>query len=655
MAINNKPLGNSVNPVEANTGDVLPKLIDHNTSEQSFQEGMDDVARQVDRTQQDIGYNDDLTNRVAREGRTLHDRLETLEDLLGISNDTMGTQTGTRSSQIGGDLSTGAHIAGTLEVPTINASAVDTTQIANEAVTSAKIADGAILNEDINDSAAIARTKLETDLHTFTVTTGTDAAAMQDLGSDITVPLFSQDQDGVAVGPTSAQDTTAMVSSGTPSGDLWVLNSDNEWQQLANDTLEGSLIPAARVDFTTSGHATSADVASGETTRSANLEELQAFLLLGANRIENGVQYALQNGDIVSLTDTMPTPAQTTVFVYVGAALGAGVDLANTADNRSRFVRLGVADTYGVADTSLTLANNNFRLSDSIAGARTFTGAVMTNGGLSSTTLTTSGNTSLGPITSNLIPEGTSGQRTLGSDSARWDIFADNINTTSLNAPVRNANLADNDIDPSRLARGSATAGQVVTVNPDASDVVFMDPPIGVEMGTTLPIITDAAGILFSLTAQDGSNPIGIYRSITANPATWERLGIVNAIQTKQRFQSVGGQIVYTPNAPIRAAHYITIDGLVLVEGVDYNVAANRATFTLTAAVAAGKDIEVVNFNDISVIGQGELPTNALDIGNWTITVDGAGNLVFGNPGGANIRLGADGMITTNNDITAFG
>lgn len=655
MAINNKPLGNSVNPVDPTTGDVLPKLIDHNTSEQSFQEGMDDVARQVDRTQQDIGYNDDLTNRVAREGRTLHDRLETLEDLLGISNDTMGTQSGTRTSQVGGALSTGAHIDGTLEVPTINASAVDTTQIANEAVTSAKIADGTILNEDINDSAAIARTKLETDLHTFTVTTGTDAAMAQNLGSDISVPLFSQDQDGVAVGPTSAQDTTAMVSGGTPSGDLWVLNSDNAWQQLANDVLDGALIPASRVDFTTSGHATSADVASGETSRSANLEELQAFLLIGANRVEGGVQYALQNGDIVSLTDTMPTPAQTTVFVYVGAALDAGVDLANTADNRSRFVRLGVADTYGVSDTSLTLANNNFRLSDTIAGSRVFTGQVTTSGGLSTTTLTTSGNTTLsGDITSNITPDA-NGTRALGADARRWDIFADNINATSLNAPVRDGNLIDNNIDPSRLARGSATAGQVVTVNPDANDVIFMDPPIGVEMGTTLPLSADAPGILFSLTAQDGQNPIGIYRAITANPATWERLGIVNAIQTKQRFQSVGGQTMYTPNAPIRAAHYITIDGLVLVEGVDYNVAANRATFTLTAAVAAGKDIEVVNFNDVSVIGQGELDTNVLDIGAWTITVDGSGNLVFGNPGGANIRLGADGMITTNNDITAFG
>ena len=47
----------SDNDVVATPGEpVLPKLIDHNTTEAAFQEGLDDVARQVDRTQVDIGY-----------------------------------------------------------------------------------------------------------------------------------------------------------------------------------------------------------------------------------------------------------------------------------------------------------------------------------------------------------------------------------------------------------------------------------------------------------------------------------------------------------------------------------------------------------------------------------------------------------------------
>ena len=135
-AINNKLLGVSDNDVVATPGEpVLPKLIDHNTTEAAFQEGLDDVARQVDRTQVDIGYDADITVRTNRQGRTVDDRLDTVEDLLGVAADNTGTQSATSSTQmIGNTDNASADIAGTLAAPRINPLAVDNMALGNNAV-----------------------------------------------------------------------------------------------------------------------------------------------------------------------------------------------------------------------------------------------------------------------------------------------------------------------------------------------------------------------------------------------------------------------------------------------------------------------------------------------------------------------------------------
>ena len=60
MSINNQNLGTATSPTAASDeNDVLGKLVNHNTTEESFQESLRDVAVQVDRDQQDIGYNAD--------------------------------------------------------------------------------------------------------------------------------------------------------------------------------------------------------------------------------------------------------------------------------------------------------------------------------------------------------------------------------------------------------------------------------------------------------------------------------------------------------------------------------------------------------------------------------------------------------------------
>ena len=574
MAINNKLLGMSGNEVMPSPGEpVLPKLIDHNTTEAAFQEGLDDVARQVDRTQVDIGYDADITVRTNRQARTVDDRLDTVEDLLGVAADNTGTQSATSSTQmIGNTDNASADIAGTLAAPRINPLAVDNMALGNDAVTTDKIMDDTILNGDINAAAGIERTKLETAIQTFAVTTGTNTATAQNLGSDISVPLFAQDQDGVADGP-GANEATGSSST----DDLFVLASDNNWYQLNNFVRNGQQVPASAIDYTTTSHTiTIPDSVPTATT-------VETYIALAANR-----NFGLENGDIVSVTDQRPTPDQTTAYIYIG---NTAVD-QNTNATAADFVQIGVAQTYGVASVGgleFEPNTNNFRLTSTIPGARTFSAASTFSMGATFTgTMAANGNVVLGDantdrvsvngrVNTNIIPD-QNGTRALGSDSLRWDVNADNLNFMSINGTVGNSNFADNTVDPSRLSRLGATAGQVVTVNADEDDVLFMDPPIGVEMGTMLPASADAAGVLFSLTAADGDNPIGIYRAVNTT-GTWERLGIVNAIVSKNRFTSTAGTTNYNVGVPITAAHIITVDGLTLVETVGITSSSNIGAF----------------------------------------------------------------------------
>ena len=703
MTINNKSLGVSDNPVGTNTGSVLPKLINHNTPESEFQEGLDDVARQVDQNQVDVGYEGDIaTARTGAQARTVHARLTTLESTLGVADDGTRTTAGGTGFAVGQD--TASDIGGSLGNLEIRSGTVDTDELADSGVTSAKIADDTIMNADINSAAGIERTKLESTIQTFQVTTGTDQAAAQNLGSDITVPIFSQDQDGVVDGPTSSENTPG----GGASDALYVLGSDNNWHQLNTFVRHGNTVPAAEVASTATGHVTSAAVPMGTT--------IADFLAVGANRMEGNpaMTYGLEVGDYINFTNTTPTPPQQSAFVYIGPPLVASPSdnptLRPTDGAASDFVAIGQAENFGFASggsIEFATGTRNLQLTSSIAGDRTFAGNTTFTG-----STTHNGNVVLGAddsntvdfnadVVSNIIPDA-NGTRALGSTTARWDVFADAINATSISGPITDANIADRAIDEGKINPSGSTAAQVLTSTGASTNPEWMDPPIGVEMVDPLPTTGDYPfGVLVSLTATDTSttpdSPPGIYRrNNSTSPYTWERLGSVGAILSTERIDSTA-TATYTPNTAVSPAHFITIDGLVLVETVDYTVGSNGTTFTLTSPVGTGRDIVVHNFSDVAMLGTGQvaltalsggtLPSNveipggqvnsavaqaasatnattagsaasatnnAFQIGGWTIVENAQGGLDFNRGTNTLFRMTSAGHFHADDDITAF-
>ena len=733
MTINNKEVGSpdAGSEIATNTGAVLPKLVNHNTPEQAFQEGINDVVLQVDQNQADIGYSSiigGLTPRTGRESRSVDERLDTVEDALGVSNDALGMlpTTSLGTLPIGGADTTmdntGPDISGTLATPRINDRSIVGRQIANDTITQTQIAADAVSTTEITDDAGILRTQLETDLQTYDVIVGKNAEVSRNLGQDVTVPVFRiptgtiTTQDGVVNAPLAAEVTTAASTDGT--GTIWVLGSDNNWHELNEYArVGGGLVPASSVDSSFTTHRTTAAVPAGT--------DIPAFLAVGANRLEGSpaVQYGLQNGDLVVVTDTTPTPDQTIAFVYVGPTVAAGA-----AAQATDIIALGVASTYGVqANGGLVVANNNFAIAGTIPGARTFSGALTANGGLTATTASVTNATTLngtlnangdvnlgntpidtvtvtGDVDSNITPRG-NGTQALGSTTRRWDVFADALNVgTGVTVPARS-------IDEAALNPAGSETGQIPTSAGPNADVAWMDPPIGVEMVTSLPASPSSGstgdypnGVLVSLTQVDGTMPAGIYRN---NAGTWQRLGTITTILSKSRVTTVTGNTSYTTtNSLVLAeAHFVTIDGLVLVEGAgqDYTVNSNRQGITLSSAVSGGRDLEFFSFGDIAALGTssvaltalagGTLPdgvringsavtgavsaatnatnatnatsatnatnataatNNTFTIGNWAIAQDANGRLTFANSGTVRARLDTDGHFRTENDITAF-
>ena len=159
----------------------------------------------------------------------------------------------------------------------------------------------------------------------------------------------------------------------------------------------------------------------------------------------------------------------------------------------------------------------------------------------------------------------------------------------------------------------------------------------------------------------------------------------MNTIVSKNRFTSTAGTTNYNVGIPFTAAHLVNIDGLTLVEGIDYNLNADRMGFTLTQAVSAGRDIDIIRWSDVAALGDGEVNVSALAtgtlpsgitvpgaqvngavtaarsadassfiIGNWTIAQDISGRLTFANSGTIRARLDTDGHFRTEGDVTAF-
>ena len=714
MAINNKPLGTPGNtPALTPNEQVSPKLVDHNTTEESFQEGIYDVAIQVDRTQQDIGYTDDISMRAGREARTLDDRLDTLEDILGISNDDQGTQSAASASiDIGGALADTGNpaLSGTLAAPQINPLAVMTANIADSAVTTDKIMDGTIVSGDLNAAAGVTRTQLESGIQTFAVSTGDNTAAAQELGSDISIPLFAEDQDGVVDAPTSAEATTA---TGAATDSLYVLGSDNNWHQLSWFTQNGTLIPSSSINYTTTSHSISAAIPMGTS--------FAEYIAAGATRVEGGSEFGVENGDIITVTDTTPTPDQTAAFVYIGGtSLGAGAD--GTTD---QFVQIGLAESFGFATNggvefatgtrNLQLSNVqetsfNFRGTNTHSGSNTFSGSSTFNGTLRTNNLAELGaNTNasirmLGRVTSSVVPQANN-THDLGTSSLMWN----NVYANTLHAPVTDSNIAAGALTENRISPG--TAGQLLTtMGASGSEVsMWVDPPTGLEIydglrsgeGTDLPDPTAIfVGTVVSLNRNTTSFDAGVYRAAAiANQAmdgsatdiadiTWAQLGTIGVILSKDRLSSVANQTSYVTSFAIPSAHLITIDGLVLVESVDYTRKATGLGFDLTTAVAAGKDIEVLRYADMAALGTGEVSPSVLSsgtlpsgitvpagqvdgtvnaatsattaasssftIGGWTLGVDSSGHLTFTHGGTLRARLDTNGEFHTTEDITAF-
>ena len=460
MTINRQMIGTATSPTADSTeNDVLGKLVNHTTTEEAFQESLRDVAVQVDRDQQDIGYNSDPAMRDGRENRSINTRLDTVENALGISDDNMGAVDSTMQTlTIGGG--TGSDISGPLSAPQIIPLAVGTMEIASGAVTREKIAANTITTDDISLSAGITRTQLEGGLQTYDLTIGDNDSSTPNLGDNITVPNFTAATadaaglDGVVQGPEMGEVTTAANRNGT--GTLWVLGSDNNWHQLNEFARNmGGLVPANAVDTTFTTHRTTAAVPTG-TTDLATVRG-PAFLAVAAQRLEPDpmnpgmtIAYGLDRGDLIVLTDTTPTPNQVIAYVYVGESISS-TEAANTGD----IIPLGVASTYGVADSSLTLSNNNFRLSDTIPNNRDFSGSVTFSGAAATTTFdgnaTFNGNVALGnggsdtvsfgsTVTTNITPNGT---RDLGTMSARWNtVYAGTLNANTITGPITDSNIA---------------------------------------------------------------------------------------------------------------------------------------------------------------------------------------------------------------------
>ena len=311
--------------------------------------------------------------------------------------------------------------------------------------------------------------------------------------------------------------------------------------------------------------------------------------------------------------------------MYIGPSLIATAD--GTA---SDFVQIGQAETYGVAANGgieFQTGTNNFQLTSTIPGNRTFSGNTTFTGTTTHTgTATFNGSVDLGDNTgadtvsflstvdTNIIPDG---NRDLGRTTARWNaVYAGTLDANTITGPITDANIADRAIDEAKINPDGSMTGHVLTSTGPSTNPAWMAPPIGVEMVAALPtgaVIDDYPfGVLVSLTAVEDP---GIYRqsSRTGN-VTWTRLGTVGAIITKTVFTSVNNQTQYTPagGTTLAPAHLLNIDGLTLVEGTDYTVAANRTTFTLTTAVSGGRDIELINFSDVAAIGTGEIATTAL-------------------------------------------
>lgn len=720
MAINNKQLGSSAGSVDpANTGAVLPKLVNHTTTEQAFQEGLNDVAIQVDQTQIDIGYEEPgATSPTQRNLGTVADRLGSLETAVAGgatvgSTDPMGNPVG--------------DIGGTLSDPQIRQNAVDTDAIAPSSITSSEIMDGTIVSADIAAGAGITRTQLEADVQSYNVTVGNNAATSYNLGADVTIPNFTASTTTTAgLDGTVDGASTSQVTTGTTTTDaLWVLGSDANWHQLNTFSRFGASVPQASVSSTVTSHAvTIASTVSSTITVPAYLAD--ATTRMGTTGTSSTVeQFALQNGDLISVTDERTTPNQVSAFVYIGP------DLIATADGTAaNFVRLGQADAVALAANGgleFQTGTRNIQIQSTIPGARTFSdavtfmtttshtgnatfaGDVIANGNVDLGNASSDTVTVNGVVDSNIIPDN-NGTRALGSSAARWDVFADTLDASSITGTIGDSNIAADSLSVNRLDSSGGSAAQIPTINDSGSAVAWMDPPIGIQMVTTLTIGSTGTGVtaptnvsvgtVVSLTQVDGTNTAGVYRavSVTTDPMTmdvtaavWQRLGTVNVILSKRRIQSSAGVTNYTSvGVTIAGSHLITIDGLVLVESVDYTVNSNRMGFTLTAAVAADKDIEIINFSDIATIGDGEIavtalaPTgtlpsgisvtgtsvsgsvnsainadqassNSFNIGNWTLAQDSSGRLTFSNTtNGVVARIDVDGHIRSENDITAF-
>ena len=654
MTINNKLIGTPTGIDLANTGNVLPKLVDHNTTEQRFQEGIHDVAVQVDQTQADVGYNSDLTVRTGTQATTVHNRLTTLEDTL---------------------LTTGGGIGGTLTTSDISGTTLANARLNQNSVTTDEVLQGSLRADDIAmrgmevggaTNEGIVENQISTALD-HTITVGEVTTVSVTLGDDYTLPLFATDTHGVVDAPVTAEATDADTN-------LYVLGSDNNWHRLNEFVRHGQLVPEGEVNRVFQSIPLSRAVPAGT--------DRQAYLASAARNA------AVESGDVVVLTDTTPNPDQQIAYFYVGAPLAA-----TAAGAAGDFVPLGVAASYGTIDNGgLTLdSQNNFGLLDTIPGDRTFSGA---------TTL-------MGGVAGDIVPTTTTGTQALGTTANRWDVVADSVTANSINVTsgltgmVTDANFADNSIDPSRLMRGMP--GEVLTTSENGMDVAFSSLPPGVQMVTMLPATVTAAtaadivvaqGTVVSLTAANAGNEVGVYRAeVTGDAITWRRLGTVNAILSTETVNLTASASAVTFNLSIPSAHFITADGLVLVLGTDYTVNATnprRIDFAGSNTLDSGVDVVLHAFGDVATLGAGEVATTALapgalpsmvtidggqvtsgtvpeatralnaslantfQIGGWTLSENASGGLDFNRGTDTVFRITTAGALEADGDITAF-
>ena len=358
MAINGKGLGMPNSPTDENataSGAVAADLLDHNTTEQRFQDALYNVLLQVDQSEVDLGY-------TPAEGEERDAPVKERLDLIEGGSYTPFSMT----SDLEGNLSQANLRAGAVDTAAIADDAVTTDKILADAIDESRIADDAVRSEHIMDGQVL-RAALEADAIDDTRIADDAVRTEHIMDSEVTNAKLANDSVMVHGSEfvLGAADADIRTVSRTLSGVVPATGPEvtNERRVLVDDITWDALEDWAFVDSTTL--IPSSRVSSAFSTHNlriqnsvANSVTVQAFIGAAVNR-----NFGLENGDIIIVSDERATPISVTTWTYTGVAVSATVDAQGT------FVQLGQVQAYtAAADGGLEVNANEFSISDGGVG-----------------------------------------------------------------------------------------------------------------------------------------------------------------------------------------------------------------------------------------------------------------------------------------------